>query len=273
MSGSSADLVFGRRTNPDAFPVKRMRIGTISEAVADAGVVLHSALKCKDSSLYVDTIKGLGSTPLPVQLDKAAVHYLTSSTGILHEAAWSSLTPLSATPAPGDNIAQLWTADGTTNDDGDLVSTVNNATTTATNVLAPFARYFQSAYTTVTDINYNGTNNVLVTDTAVQLPPGTYIMGYKIVMLPASGTSTEVLVVADPTGTPVPATQSWSIFAGGSRNSVAKIFVETVSATSTYQILFRCAGGSATTTAIDASVSAGETDPDTTPTLWALKVA
>ena len=266
---TSSDMVFAGR-DADAYPVKRMRINTVVEETADAGVTLYSTMLAKDSGLKVDRILGPGSTPLAVNLNGATMHY----NGKAHYSAIGVTSSLTATPTPASNVATIWQADGTTNVDGDFVTTVNNSSTTATNVLAPAVRYQQGTYTTITDVNYNGTTNVLISGCTLSLKVGTYIVGYKMTLL-ANGTNASIAtLVEDPLGTPADTAGSLSASGGASatRRYLAKMFPLTVAAATDYQLGFRSsAAGSGV--GVDMSIGNGEADPDTVPVVWAVQIA
>lgn len=269
MATTASDMVFAGR-DPDAYPVKRMRINTISEETVDAGVTLYSSMLAKDSALKVDNITGLGSTPKPVEIAGVRVH-----TGSVHRALVGVTSSLSATPTPSSSVATLWQADGTTNVDGDFMATVHNGSTTVTNVLAPAVRYYQGTYTTVIDINFNGTTTVLIPNCTLSLPKGTFLVGYKLAVNANGSTNSSIGVLReDPAGTPADVAASLCAVkaANGTRHCLHKVFPLTVAAATDYQLGFR-SSGAGTGVAVDASVGTGETDPDTVPTVWAVQVA
>lgn len=269
MSTTASDVVFAGR-DPDRYPVKRMRINTIAEETADAGVTLYSSMLAKDSGLKVDAILGPGSTPVAVNLNGATMHY----NGTAHYGAIGVTSSLAATPTPASGVATIWQADGTTNVDGDFMTTVHNGSTTATNVLAPASRYQQGTYTTITDINYNGTSNVLISGCTLTLKPGTYIVGYKISLF-ANGTKSSIVsLIKNPSGTPADTAGSLSKSRGSTntRRSLAKMFPLTVAAETEYQLAFR-SDGVGSGVGVDMAIGTGEADPDTVPTVWAVQVA
>lgn len=269
MSTTAADVVFAGR-DPDRYPVKRMRINTIVEETADAGVTLYSSMLAKDSGLKVNTILGPGSTPGPVSVNGATMHY----NGTAHYSAIGVTSSLAATPTPASGVATIWQADGTTNVDGDFMTTVHNGSTTATNVLAPASRYQQGTYTTITDLNYNGITDVLISGCTLTLKPGTYIVGYKL-SVRSNGTNSSIAsLIEDPAGTPADTAGSLSKSRGATstRRSLVKMFPLTVAAETDYQLAFR-SDNVGSGVAVDMAIGNGEADPDTVPTVWAVQVA
>lgn len=269
MSAVSSDMVFAYR-DPDRHPVKRQRINNIVEETSAAGVILYSNLLAKDSGVKVDNITGLGTVPQTIEIAGARVHYGVAP----HYAAIGVTSSLGATPTPASNVATLWQTDGTTNVDGDFLTTVNNGSTTATNVLVPHSRYYQSTYTTSSDLNYNGTTNVLITDCTLSLPKGTFLVGYKFTVLANSTNISIGTLVEDPSGTPADTAGSVSASSGsnGSRRMLHKVFPLTVGSATDYQLGFR-SSGSGSGVGVDMVIGAGQADPDTCPTVWAVQIA
>jgi hypothetical protein len=251
--------------------VKRIKTNTVAEITADNGVQLWETGRCKDAALLCDTISTLGGASY-VDMNSAHVY---SATDVRYKQLQIT-SSLSAAPAPAADTAVIWQDDGTTHMDGDLMVTVNNGSSTVTGTLMPFTPIRQGVYeNAVTDINFNGTTNVLVTDAILTLEPGTYWVAFAISLNFSVADEAIVLLVEDPTGVPADVTNSMVACGGfaGRRHTAAGGLVMVVAATTTYQLAFRWATSADTAGGIDVVIGTGATDPDSTANLVARKIA
>ena len=130
----------------------------------------------------------------------------------------------------------------------------------------------QGAYTTLTDLNYNGTTEVDVTDATVTLTAGTYLIGYSVTLRVPTSPDDILVYVEDAGGTLI--TESQTYLADNNtacRHTVSKAFIFTASATS-YQLKFRLRSTATVSTAVEMTALPGTPDPDQVPVLWAYEL-
>lgn len=253
--------------------VKRMRTNTIAEITSANGVELWSTGLCKDAALSCDTVTPFGPT-LSQHVDLNGVRIFSVSDVRQRQLHLSG--SLSAAPAPDANVAVIWQDDGTVQKDGELMATVNNGSGTVTGALVPWEPIRAGTHVPVADIAFNGTTNVVVPDCILTLEPGTYWVSFSITLFHSGVTDDSiVLLIEDPSGVPADVTNS--MVAAGNvaniRNPISGSLVMVVAATTTYQLGFRWATSAGTSTALDYQIGVGQTDPDSTATLVAMKIA
>ena len=130
----------------------------------------------------------------------------------------------------------------------------------------------QNTYTTIADLNYNGTSEVDVPG-SITLTAGDWLIGYSVTLRTPSTSPDDILVyVQDGSNTIVDASRTHladnTTF---SRHSVSKAFIFTATAT-TYRLTFRLNSTATVSPAVEMSALSGVTDPDQVPVLWAYRL-
>jgi len=128
---------------------------------------------------------------------------------------------------------------------------------------------FQNAYTTLTDLDYNGTTEVDVPG-IISLTAGTYLIGYSLTLRTPSVADNTLIFVQDSTNTPIQASRTF--FTKNTtqvRQTITKAFVFTASALN-YRLTFRKDTTAGISPAVEMQALSGVADPDQVPVLWAV---
>lgn len=141
------------------------------------------------------------------------------------------------------------------------------------NVYQITGQFFQNAYTTITDINYNGTTAVAVPGTIV-LPAGSdWIIGYSLAMsMPDTPDDVEVFVDISGVGTEVLSTTKWRDANSASKHTISRSWERNTAVPITLSLQFVLNSAGSTNAAIEMSALTGVADPDQVPVLWAFEV-
>jgi len=129
----------------------------------------------------------------------------------------------------------------------------------------------QNVYTTVSDINYNGTTEVDIPGT-ITLTAGDWLIGYGLTLRVPSSPDDILVYVQDAANNIIDASRTHlADNAIVSRHDVSKAFIFTASATS-YRLTFRLDTTATVSTAVEMSALSGVTNPDQVPVLWAYRL-
>lgn len=132
---------------------------------------------------------------------------------------------------------------------------------------------FQNAYTTLTDLDYNGTSEVDVPGT-ISLTAGTYLIGYSLVLRTPSVADNVLVFVQDSTNTPIQASRTF--FTKNTtqiRETITKVFVFSVGGSLDYRLTFRKDTTVGISPAVEMQALSGVSDPDQVPVLWAIDLS
>ena len=129
----------------------------------------------------------------------------------------------------------------------------------------------QNAYTTISDVSYNGTTEVDIPGT-ITLTAGDWLIGYALTLRVPSSPDDVLVYVQDAGNNIIDASRTHlADNAIISRHDVSKAFIFTASATS-YRLTFRLDTTATTSTAVEMSALSGVTNPDQVPVLWAYRL-
>lgn len=261
------NVVFGQTSlASDRHRLKRLRTETVSEITSANGIELYPTGLLKDSALSVNTIKGIGGF---IDINGMEI----STVGVLHQNRLNIASSVGVAPSPTSNVAVIWQDDGTVQQDGELMVTVNNGSTTVTGALKPWNTSRSYVHEPASDVTWNGTTRVLITNTDFTAEPGTYLVEMHCSFLGNGANNCWIELVSDPSGTPTRVDGSIQGFKVGSqRITVSKSFILTVASSTTFQMAFN-SDGAGTGVAIDASIAATEDDPDSVASVAVVKIA
>lgn len=156
------------------------------------------------------------------------------------------------------------------------MTAMTNSATTADQVPVIWATeittaFDQNTYTTITDLNYNGTTEVDVPGT-ITLTAGDWLIGYSLTLRVPSSPDTILAYVQDASNVIVDASRTHlADNTTTTRHTVTKAFIFTATATS-YRLTFRLDSTATTSVAVEMSALSGVTNPDQVPVLWAYRL-
>ena len=130
----------------------------------------------------------------------------------------------------------------------------------------------QNTYTTVTDLDYNGTTEVDVPGT-ITLTAGDWLIGYSLTLRTPSVADDILVYIQDAANNPVSTSKTFlTKNITTIRHTVTKAFVFTASATD-YRLTFKLNSTGTISPAVEMSALSGVADPDQVPVLWAIDLS
>lgn len=132
--------------------------------------------------------------------------------------------------------------------------------------------FLQSTYTTLTDLNYNGTTRVNVPGTIV-VTPGNWLVGYSLALSqPTVPDDVIVSVSVNGSGFDSRSITKWRDSNSTCKHTVTASFIQNYVINVTLQVQFELGSTASTNAAVEMSALSGVTDPDQVPILWAYEL-